>query len=1031
MDTSSDCDSDRTRTRRPRGRRSDRSGLRFADNGAEGRAPDLTQEIGTLGNILQDASRNLKKVDKMLGQYREHTDDQAEAMALLRVNLEDSISQLQKQRGSRSNGALGGSFSGSTIHTSDLEASASEGLTSPQRHFTNIPERRKRSQSASVRFKGSSLTGDDLHRFHHSLRDLRSNQQRLSEDLDREVFRRNRSDLDTRQAIESLTEHSTSSKKQDSVSSRVEQRLRELERERRPEQRGAVLDEQPENLERRHDLEDAMTARLLRAERERSKMEQELERTRRLLEQSEDGREFLVRQVDDVRGELQRTKKEKTGLQRAMLESSQSTAQDRARGNVPGPAAADRADLEKEVAELRVQLCKLSVHGEVEELRRALDLKEKEKIQLSLQVKDLSSELAGREQQQLRMLEQLNCIQSRGQAERREAEALLQESTRGREELKSRAQEAVRQWRAKCRRLQKELEEAKAQTHLYTDKVSQAARDKESSQAQLKVLTQQVEVARRELAEILGRLAMRDEELHRKDVEVSEARQRYMSLQEETREVREAKVALEEEAHRQAAVQARLREENQRLEERADTIERRYQRERDAQVEMQTSLNQMTAAHSQVSQQLAQEQSSRKWLQKENLELQTNVTTLQEERDALSKQLQLEREVHQKELDNLKALMEDSRIRKDREAQDMLKLYDQEREEMQAYLKEAKADSASDKEVCGALRHKLDRMKDECDKLAAQLTSKEEAHSILQRKCQLLKQELEDKVKSRERRHNSESERVKLEQKVIQMESEQEVVLTSMGEELDVACRSLARNGEDKLQVISQSPGLVKDPHRWLAETKTKLRWLCEEVRERDTREQRLRKQHQQTKDQLKALRHSVDSEKEGLLQRVEEQEKLLRSISTERKELLEKSRQKEEEIRILQEHVLDLESNTKAALDHLETIPEKQSLLDNFRDLEESQQQKEKMEQCYTKYREVVCDLQHQLDESKRRLQEYKEEKLDATTRSLRLTALSSSLRSPATFFCSSLDSEAQYSHKRPTTSVLDHPLTDPSNPK
>ncbi len=34
------------------------------------------------------------------------------------------------------------------------------------------------------------------------------------------------------------------------------------------------------------------------------------------------------------------------------------------------------------------------------------------------------------------------------------------------------------------------------------------------------------------------------------------------------------------------------------------------------------------------------------------------------------------------------------------------------------------------------------------------------------------------------------------------MEVEQEAVLTSMGEELDVACRSLARNGEDKLQVF-------------------------------------------------------------------------------------------------------------------------------------------------------------------------------------------------------------------------------------
>lgn len=37
---------------------------------------------------------------------------------------------------------------------------------------------------------------------------------------------------------------------------------------------------------------------------------------------------------------------------------------------------------------------------------------------------------------------------------------------------------------------------------------------------------------------------------------------------------------------------------------------------------------------------------------------------------------------------------------------------------------------------------------------------------------------------------------------MLEMESEQEAVLTSLGEELDAACRSLARNGEDKLQVF-------------------------------------------------------------------------------------------------------------------------------------------------------------------------------------------------------------------------------------
>uniref|UniRef100_UPI0037E9C0E8 centrosomal protein of 128 kDa n=1 Tax=Semicossyphus pulcher TaxID=241346 RepID=UPI0037E9C0E8 len=1041
MDTSSESDSyNRTRGHRHRGREAHRRPGRVrgtpCGSGGDGQTADISEKISTLANTLQDTSRNLNKVDRMLGHYRDHTDDQAEAMALLRDNLEESISQLQTQRLTRSNGARSASASASTLHTSDLEAcSGSDGQrfypTSPLRDYTSTPVRRRRSQSAGVRFKDASLSGEDIHTMHQSVRDLRCDQQRLSDDLDREILRRNRSDIDTRRAMESLTGHLTTSQGQTSVTSRVEQRLQELEREmhaeereRRTDQRAAMSDDLQEISGRRrvqaHEREEARTARLLKAEREKCKMDQELERARRLLEQSEEGRESLVQQVEDMRGELLRARKEKNELQRARLETFQPVAQPHG-SHTDREEGRDRLSLEKEVAELRLQLSKASVLSEVEELKRALDHKEKERVQLSLQVEELSSDLARREQQQLRMLEQLRDIQSRGQAERREAEVLLHESTRSRDELKTRAQEAVRQWRAKCRRLQKELEEERAQAGFHTDKALQVAREKESSQAQLKALSQQTEAARRELAEILGRLALREEELHRKDVELSESRQRQLSLEQEIREVREASAALEEDTRCQAAVQARLKEENQRLEERADAQARRFQRDQDAQAELQASLKQMTSAHAQLAQQLAKGDGSKMELQKSAMELQAKLTSVQEERAALGQQLQLEREVHQKELDSVKAMMEDSRMKKDREVQGLLKLCHQERDEIQAHLVEVKADAASDKELCRALRINLDRMKDECDKLAAQLSTKDEAHALLQRKHQLLKQERDDKVRSGERRRASESELVKLEEKVFRMEGEQQAVLGSLGEELDSACRSLARNGEDKLQAISQKPGLVKDPHRWLAETKTKLRWLCEEVRECNTREQRLRKQHQQTRDQLKALRQSRDSEQAALQQRLDQQEKLLHSLSTEKRELLEKSRRKEDEMRSLQDRVLDLEMNTRVALDHLESIPERQCLMENFKDLEESQRQRDIVEQRHTKYKEIVWDLQHQLDESKRRIQEYRDEKLDATSRSLRLAALSSSIKDPSAFLSSSLRSDTLSPHKRLTSSDLE----------
>ncbi|CAL8317490.1 unnamed protein product, partial [Boreogadus saida] len=1033
MESSSGSDTyDRARRSRPRGRdvlRRPQQDLRGACcGGSAAENSGITEKISTLASTLQDTSRNLNKVDRMLGQYRDNTDDQGEAMALLKENLEESIGQLQSQRLRRTNGGVR-SASASTLHTSDLEqqGSGSEGQrfhpTSPLKEYPGEvgSVRRRRSHSASVRFKDTKLSAEDIHCLHQSLRDLRCDQTRLSDDLDREILLRNRADVDTRRAMENLTEHLTLSQTQDSVSSRVDRTIQDLERVRGLEQRGVFTDERQQASGRNGDQasgrEEVLEPCLLKSEREREKMEQEMERARVRLAQTEDSRDTLRQQLEEMREDLQRTGKEKQELQRDRLElqrevsllSSQPHGQrpdSRESSGAPGPA---RTDLEREVVELRAQLCKASILGEVDELKKALELKERERLQLCVQLEALTTDLARREQQQLRMLDQLRDIQSQGKVEQREAQALLQESNRSREELKERAQDAVRQWRAKCRRLQREQEETKTGALLHASQVTQATKEKEGSQAQLKVLTAQTEAVRRELTEVLGRLAHREEELHRRDVELSEAHQRHVSLEQENREGRESSSALQEEARRHTSLQARLREENQRLEEQADAQARRSQRDQEAHASIQAALKEEAASAraqlAQLTQRLTAEERSGRELQRD---LQARLVTAQEEAASLGGQLRLEREVHRKELESLRAVVDGGggggRSRKEREAQEALRLCVGERDELQACLTEVKVDASSEREQSRALRLKLDRMKEECDKLAQELNTREEEHSLLHRKYQQLKQEVDSRArKGEERRRGSEVELASLGQKVSRLEAEQEAVLSSAGEELDKACRSLARNAEDKLQAIAQIPGLVKDPHRWLAETKSKLRWLCEEVQEREGREHRLRRQQQQAKEQLKEARRSRDEEQEALLERLHQQEKLLHSLGSEKKELLERSRRKEEELTGLQDHVLDLELSTRVALDHLESMPEKVSLAEDFRDLEESQRQRDAVEQHYAEHKDIVRDLQHQLDQSKRQIQECREEKLDATSRSAKLASLSSPVRGPSARLASS----------------------------
>ncbi|NXL43048.1 CE128 protein, partial [Podilymbus podiceps] len=61
---------------------------------------------------------------------------------------------------------------------------------------------------------------------------------------------------------------------------------------------------------------------------------------------------------------------------------------------------------------------------------------------------------------------------------------------------------------------------------------------------------------------------------------------------------------------------------------------------------------------------------------------------------------------------------------------------------------------------------------------------------------------------------------------------------------------------------------------------------------------------------------------------------------------------------------------NTRVALDHLESIPEKLSLLEDFKDTGPSCR-REMIEERYTKYKEIVSSLQQQLEDSKQRIQQ------------------------------------------------------------
>uniref|UniRef100_A0A803T8K5 Centrosomal protein 128 n=1 Tax=Anolis carolinensis TaxID=28377 RepID=A0A803T8K5_ANOCA len=1003
------------------GRRGPVRATRTQNHGVE----EVTEKIHTLASTLQDTNRNLRHVDQMLGKYREYNNEQTEAITNLKETLEQSLGELRSQRVLRNSGIRSASLS--SLYASDLDSTTPEGRhfqpTSPLKDYgATLGARQRRSRSA-VRFVDR---GDN----------------------------------------------------RDQVSERVERRLQEIEREirserqlveRRQDQLGHMSVHLQEALKQQdaksNEVDVALKSTILKMEGEKIKLEQDLERSQRKLNQSENSREALLHQIEDLRSQLLRAEEERLNLHhqisRVAIHQSQPNEQenDRRKQRVTERTDSGQTEMEKEIWELRAKLNHSAVMSEIEELKRCIERKDKERAQLGLQIEVLTSDLEKRETQQQRMLSQLKEIQSnyrvcenerraaelqvtelaqqleettkeaeRYLAEFRQSEVLRLENEKKKDDLKLKAQESIRHWKLKCKKLEHELEK---QTELHSqlmEKNNLALKEKDDLKSQLLSTMHQMENLQKELTDVLEKRAKQEEELHCREVKLSESRSLQIALEQEIRAVRENADKLDSELQKQSLTQSQIRTDKQRLEEELLSINMIHEKDQARLLEMQAAIKNLSAIRAELTSQIVEEEKSKKEMQKTLTEFQKQQESYQEEMTAVSKQLKLERDVHQQELAELHSVLQQMKTKHDQRVQEMMKLFSQEKEEAASHIGMLKEELAEERNLVKAHRRQVEKMKMECDKLTEELTHKEEENVKCRRKYQLMKQELDGRNKkiNSEDDHlrRIEEDRLQLHDQLRRLQNEKESILSMIGNEIDAACEVLSWDSVEKYTAISLAPGVQNDPHRWLAETKTKLQWLCEEVKERESKEKKLRYQLLQSRDQLKQLTLSTETAHRNLIGQIEKQEQLLKQVYQEKKDLLEKTVRKEEEIGALQERITALETSTRVALDHLESVPDKLNFLEDSRELGSSHTQTEVIGERCSKYKEIVGSLQQHLEDSKRRLEDFRDKKSGADISAIQ--GSSSNWQTNTSFMSSSLLSNSGSFTKSTIPSDVDIPRKD-----
>ncbi|XP_030102825.1 centrosomal protein of 128 kDa isoform X3 [Mus musculus] len=936
---------------------------------------DVTAKVNTITNTLQDTTRNLRHVDQMLGRYREYSTGQAGAVGQLKEDLEQSINQLRSQRLRRSSG--GRSVSVTSLSASDLDGGAvTENLrfapTSPLKDYDLQGIKRNRFRTG-VRFVSETDDMVQLHTFHQSLRDLSSEQVRLGDDLNRELFRRSRSDAETKRVLEELTGKLNEVQKPDVVSDRVERRLQEIEREmrlerelveRRHDQLGLVSLKLQEALKKQEakadENEDVIKRKLRQSETEKSQLEQELEISRRLLSQSESNRETLLHQVEELRTQLIKAEGDQRGLQHQVpciskqpLSHQDDQGDDRRfrRG-----VEREKLSLEKQMADLRVQLNFNSMASELEEVKRCMERKDQEKATLAAQIENLTRDLENREKQQLQMLDQLTEIQNHFEtceanrkrtdlqlselsqhaeeatkqaehylSEFQRSETLREEAEKRREDLKAKAQESIRQWKLKHKKLERSMEKQAETLVQLTEKNNQFIKERDELKSQLCAALQQIENLRKELNDVLSKRALQEEELHCKEKKLNDIESHQAELELEVKNSLDTIHRLENELKRQSKSQSQIKAEKIHLEEEITELKKSQSQDKVKLLEMQESIKDLSAIRADLANKLAEEEKAKKAVFRDLSELTAQVKSKEEETATAITQLKLERDVHQRELEDLSSSLESVKLKHEQNIQELMKHFKKEKSEAESHI----------------------RM------LKEKYISTEEEHL-----------------------RRMEESRLHLKDQLLCLETEQESILGVIGKEIDEACKTFSRDSLEKLKVLTSGPQLHYDPHRWLAESKTKLQWLCEELKERESRERSMRQQLAACRQELRELTEHKESELLCLFEHIERQEQLLEEFHQEKRGLLEETQRKDEEVETLQDRVNALQMSTRVALDHLESVPEKLSLLEDFKDFRGASSLSEKTDGRYSKYSLHGDSVQQRRDDTKPRIKSFRDDR-------------------------------------------------------
>ncbi|XP_072030572.1 uncharacterized protein [Amphiura filiformis] len=485
----------------------------------------------------------------------------------------------------------------------------------------------------------------------------------------------------------------------------------------------------------------------------------------------------------------------------------------------------------------------------------------------------------------------------------------------------------------------------------------------------------------KEVNDILEKRAYQDEQVRVQDIEINKLKSVKTDLEQELRDTRNFMDKLDNELRTQQARHTALCDEKLRTEEDLGSSKSAQHRAAIQLDKLQGDIKEMSLQQAELSARLAEETNRKHEAEDELREARRRENETQEELASLTKQLKENHEIHNKGVTELRKEISTLKEREEKTIRELLKRQKREKTELEAELQAMKIELAEDKSSVKSIRRQLERSKSDYDHLHNEFNKLEDENAKVKRNYDRIRMEFEEQAQMAEvdgnRASMLERHRRQLEDRLRQQGMEYEAILRKINREVDVLVQIVSTEKEDRYKaVVTPTKDVTGKPEHWLADIKSKLQWLQEEVQSQLDCQSKVKRSLNRSHSDLQELLKANEVDKIQYEAQLSKQDQTITELKTNREDLTMKNLHKGETVHSLERQVAQLEHHIESNVMALQNSTEQISMQDSFRvnspdeeldRLKDLQRERDRINERYNRYRGTVSLLQQQLEEARR----------------------------------------------------------------